>query len=135
MNINDAFPSKYLRAHDLGDKQPVVIIDKVTAETVGEDTKLVVYFRGKDKGLVLNKTNANSIMEITGSPITEEWTGHRIMLVTAKVEYQGKRVPAVRIERPAPPAKPLGQRASAPPPPPPVEDRQGAELTDDDIPF
>lgn len=98
MDINKAFPSNYLKASDLDGRTPNVTIDRMEMETVGEDNKMVLYFAGKDKGLVLNKTNANTIADILGSTDTDDWVGKRIKLITAKVEYQGKRVPAIRVE-------------------------------------
>ena len=93
MKVNAAFPSNYLRAADLDGKTPNVTISHVKSENIGDDLKLVVYFEGKDKGLVLNKTNATTIVELTGQDDTDNWKGYRVKLFTAKVEYQGKRVP------------------------------------------
>lgn len=122
-NINDVFPSKFLRAADLGHATPVVTIDRAPIEVVGEDRRIVVYFTGKDKGLVLNKTNANAIADIVGSEDTDDWSGKRIKLVKAKVDYQGKRVDAIRVEE-APRASEPMTRVSAPPQrfEPPVDD-------------
>lgn len=121
MNINSAFPSEYLKAADLQNKRLAVTIDSVEIQKIGEDQRPVVRFVGKDKGLVLNKTNANMIIEITGSEETEDWHGHRIVLYVAKVDYQGKRVPAIRVDY-----MPNGKPA----PEPVVED-----VDDSDIPF
>jgi len=102
MKANDVFPSKYLKAADLGSSEPVVTIREVTMESLGEDTKPVVYFEGKEKGVVLNKTNWNAIADITGEEDCDDWAGHKIRLFVAKVEYQGKRVPSIRIDEPKP---------------------------------
>ena len=99
-NINDAFPSKYLKAADLKGKSVALTVTKVASENIGDDLKLVVFFKGTDKGLVLNKTNANSIAAVTGSGDTDDWTGKKITLFPTKVEFQGKRVPAIRVEEP-----------------------------------
>lgn len=99
-NYKAAFPSKYLSSADLEDATPVVTISKIVTETVGDDSKLVAYFVGKDKGVVLNKTNANSLAELAKSDDTDDWPGTRVMLVVVKVEFQGKRVPAIRMEAP-----------------------------------
>lgn len=123
-NIHDAFPSKYLRASDLGTSTPTVTIANAVMETVGEDRRIVVYFVGKDKGLVLNKTNANAIADILGSEDTDHWLEGRIKLVKAKVDYQGKRVDAIRIEEPAASA-PVTRK------PQPAVEAPG----EDDIPF
>ena len=125
MKSTDLFPSKYLRAADLGGKEPIVTIERLEMETIGDDRKAVVYFVGKEKGVVLNKTNWNSIADLTGCDDSDDWAGHRIKLITANVEYQGKRVPAIRIEG-------SGSSASTrpAPTPPPV-----TAPDDDEIPF
>ena len=127
MNVNDAFPSKYLKASDLKGQQPVVVIRGVEVEPVGQQREMrpVLYFEGKDKGLVLNKTNARNISALTGSDETGDWRGHSIRLYSTNVEFQGDTVEAIRVK-----AAPQNGRP-APPPEPPA----GAGMTDDDIPF
>lgn len=129
-NINDAFPSNYLRASDLKGAQPTVTIDRVEYEEVGrqKDRKPILYFVGKEKGLVLNKTNANKIIELTSSPVTEEWHGFRLRLYATMVEFAGDQVEAIRIK-----AAPANGTKAALPPPPPREDP--SDLDDDSIPF
>ena len=100
MKAGDVFPSNYLKAEDLGSHEPVVTIDKVTMEKLGDDNKPVLHFRGKDKQLALNKTNFNAIVDITGEDDTDNWSGKKIKLYATKVDYQGKRVPAIRIDAP-----------------------------------
>lgn len=132
MNIGAAFPSKYVKAADLGQTRPVVVIENVTIENVGDDDerKPVVHFRGKSKGLVLNKTNANMIEEICGTPETDLWRGKQITLYVTKVEYAGKRMDGIRVDYPTTGA-PTPEPEPAPPPPP-VND---FAANDDDVPF
>lgn len=99
MHIDEAFPSKYLRASDLQGRNVAVKMGRVDQEKIGDDTKLILYFQGKEKGMVLNKTNANNIASIYGGE-TEDWYGKDITLVEAMVDYQGKSVPAIRIRAP-----------------------------------
>jgi SpoIID/LytB domain protein len=96
MNINAAFPSTYLKAADLQGKRVVVGIDRVSIEEVGGEHKPVVYFIGKDRGLILNKTNGNIIAEMYG-PETDDWHAQKITLYPARVEFQGKIVDAIRV--------------------------------------
>lgn len=109
MNITDAFPSKYLTAADLGETEPVVTIDHVDTEPVGrnEEMKPVVYFKGKKKGLVLNKTNFKKIGELAGSMETDEWGDVKVKLYATEVDFEGKTVEAIRVKSPAPKPKPL----------------------------
>ena len=63
MDINSAFPSNYLKAADLRGGRVTVAIDSVVIENIGDEDKPIVYFQGKEKGLVLNKTNANMVRD------------------------------------------------------------------------
>jgi len=139
MRISSAFPSEYLKATDLNGKAVRVTISDVTTEKIGDDYKPVLRFTGKDKGLVLNKTNANRIVEAIGSDETDDWRGWSIVLYPCKVDYQGKRVEAIRVDdRPGatkPPTQSIHRRAVEPPPEVEEEDTVPESLTDDDIPF
>lgn len=138
-NIDDAFPSNYLKASDLKGTQPVVTIDRVEFEPIGRqrEMKPVLYFVGKEKGVVLNKTNANKIAELCGARDTDEWTGFQIKLFATHVEFQGEQMEGIRVK--AAPPRAAQARQSAPPPPPPPPAREPGDdtepLTEDDIPF
>ena len=127
-NINDAFPSNYIKASDLKGGQPVVVIDRIEFEPVGQkkEMKPILYFEGKEKGLVLNKTNAKNIAGLTGTFETDDWVGFSIRLYATNVEFQGDTVEAIRVK-----AAPVGrQRTPAPEPEPDLEPLDGS-----DIPF
>lgn len=133
MNIGDAFPSNYVKASDLKGVQPVVTIDRIEFEPVGrqKEMKPVLYFIDKEKGLVLNKTNANKIAELTGSPETGDWHGCQIRLYATHVEFQGETMEGIRIK-----AAPPQTARKVTPPPPVVEREPGADdVTADDIGF
>jgi hypothetical protein len=126
VNINESFPSNYLKASDLGTGQPIVTIERVEHEAVGRDRemKAVLYFEGKEKGVVLNKTNARKITELAGSDDTDDWPGTRVSLYATDVEFNGETVDAIRIKAPAK----VQARKPEPPPEPP-------DVAADDIPF
>ena len=134
-DIRDAFPSKYLKASDLKGRSIVVYIDRIDYEPVGQsrEMKPVVYFRGKEKGLVLNKTNCNKIISITASPVTEDWEGHPIVIYPTETSFQGDQVECIRVKQAAPSFK----RVEPEPEPEPTSEPEpvGAGITDDDIPF
>lgn len=131
-SINEAFPSNYLKASDIKGAEPIVTIDHVAFEPVGRtrEMKAVIYFKGKEKGFVLNKTNATKITQLAGSDLTENWDGVRVKLYATETEYAGDTVECIRVK----PAPANGARAAAPPPPPPPPVEE-PPLTDDDIPF
>jgi hypothetical protein len=99
MDIKAAFPSDYLKASDLQNRRIAAEIDKVVVKNIGNDKRPVVYFKNKEKGLVLKKTNANMIQEIAGSAETGEWAGVQIVLFSTKVDFQGRRVDGIRVDR------------------------------------
>lgn len=129
MLISQAFPSEFLKAADLQDRTVTVVMDHVELKDVGDGTKPVLYFQGKDKGLCLNKTNSNNIALVYGDD-TDDWAGKELMLYPTMVDFQGRSVPAIRVKVPPP-----KDRAKAPNghPPRPMQTIQ-TELNDE-IPF
>lgn len=101
MDINSIFPSNYLRAVDLNGHKVNCRVRDVSLESLGDETKPVLYFSGKDKGLVLNKTNAQ-IIAATYGPETDNWLDKEVTLYPAKVQFQGRMVDAIRVEVPVP---------------------------------
>src|SRR5574338_369190 len=99
MQVSQVFPSNYLKASDLQGRAVNVKIDRVEIEKIGTDDKPVLYFQGKEKGMVLNKTNANNIAYLYGQE-TDDWNGAEITLFEAMVDFQGKTVPAIRVRGP-----------------------------------
>lgn len=127
MRISSAFPSQYLKAADLQGKTAKVTISHVVMEDIGSDNKPVLYFAGKEKGLVLNKTNANNIAFAYGDD-TDGWEGGSLELFSTMVDFQGRSVEAVRVR--VPPRSPAAQPPAPKPQPMPAE-----EPFDDVIPF
>jgi hypothetical protein len=113
-----------------------VTIESVEVQKFDEGEKPVLHFVGKDKTMVLNKTNALRIIEAVGDDESDNWIGWSIVLYPTKVDYAGKRVDAIRVDdRPGstkPPAKPVRvamATADAP------EEEFGGMPDDDSIPF
>ena len=139
-NINDAFPSKYLKCSDLRGARPVVtiarfVIEKVAKSRDGKEQKPVIYFVGKEKGLMLNKTNAMKITEIIGSAITEEWIGHAIRLYPSVTTFAGEKVECIRVQ--AVGTQRMTMTKPPPPPPMPLSPESFLDVSENDekIPF
>ena len=136
MRTGAAFPSNYIKASDLQGKRIVVTIDHVAMESVGrekKDQKPVLYFEGKDKGLVLNVTNAKKITALLGTDEMDEWAGGQIMLFSMMVEFGGEEVEGIRVA-----AVPKGAPKAAPTPkplPPAEHADEDFQSGDEDIPF
>lgn len=101
VSINSMFPSKYVSATDLRGQAIDVLMGHVTMEDVDGrgEMKPLLQFQGKEKGLVLNKTNANRIVDLYGDD-TAAWFGKTICLYPSETEFQGKTVPCVRVNAP-----------------------------------
>jgi hypothetical protein len=127
---DDLFPSRYLKAADLAGKSHIVTISMAIRETfkngTDEQQKLVVFFKGKKKGLVTNLTNFDAIMDITGQADADDWRGHQIEIYPTTTEMRGKTVDCIRIRSPEQ-GEPSATKRPAKPPP-------SAEM-DDGIPF
>jgi hypothetical protein len=100
---SDAFPKKYLRVEDLDGRRITAVIDHVKLEEIGDSKKAVVYWKNDAlKPLPLNVTNWSAIEEIAGTDDTDKWTGVKVVLYPSKTDFQGKRVPCIRIDAPKP---------------------------------
>lgn len=105
--------SDYLKAADIGANFWTATIRSVDMKSFDDGSrKLLLMFNELDKGLVLNKTNADTIGALYGVN-TDDWIGRQIMMFTAPVDYQGKKVDAIRVRAPAPQNRP--QQRSQPP--------------------
>jgi hypothetical protein len=105
MNRDELFPSKYIKAADLGGKPLVVTIKSATVEALnnpnggGQQDKLLLGFVNQPKKLVCNVTNFNSIADLHGDE-TDGWPGKRIELYPTKASVGGKSFDAVRVRAP-----------------------------------
>ena len=132
-SVNDISNSKFLKHQDVG-AGALVTVRGVKQENVALDGAepefmWAVYFNQFDKALILNKTNAESIAEITGAydDIEKAWIGAEIVLYTdPNVSFGGKLVGGIRCRKPrlstAPP------QAQIPPYTPPVNHNESAKL-------
>ena len=136
MKISDAFPSKWLKASDLRGRSIVLKMDRIELEKLDKETKPVVYFVGKEKGLVLNKTNSNRIAEAYGDD-TDDWQDQFIELYPTEVEFQGDTVEAIRVRVPKKQSSNGAERQQARPKQEPISERNppAADLDGDEIPF
>ena len=142
-HIDEFFPSKYLKASDLQGRDVRVTIASLNPEQFENDgkteTKLVVYFLNKEKGVVLNKTNAGTISTAYGYDYTT-WPGNQITLYMAMVDAWGETREAIRVRVTAENMRAVssnGAAPSQPEPQPAAEEPVGAARDDDDdgLPF
>jgi hypothetical protein len=77
-------------------------IEKVQKEQVktaeGSQECIVAYFKGGQKGMIINKTNAKIITKVVDTPYIEQWAGKSIIIYAAKVRAFGEMVEALRVK-------------------------------------
>jgi len=98
----DSLFGNYLKSGDFQEEQQVEI-QAVSVEQFGREDdserKAIVFFRGLQKGLVLNKINAETLKEIAGTPELDDWMGVKCIIYTdPNVQFSGKRVGGLRIK-------------------------------------
>ena len=107
MKVSKLFPSKFIRADDLDGHEVECTIGDVRVDDVagdGSDRKPILFFEGKEKGLVMNKTNSMVIASSYGDD-TDAWRGKPVVLYPTQTQFQGKLVPCIRVRIPVPAAK------------------------------
>ncbi len=104
MKISEAFPSNFLKAQDLNGHTVKAVIGGVELQDVGgknnpKEHKPVITFKGKSKGLVLNKTNGSILSKALGDE-TSDWVGKEIELICSETQFQGNLVPCIHVRAP-----------------------------------
>jgi hypothetical protein len=117
MNIFSTDLFKYITGDMLVGKQASKTIASVKLEKLtssrGTDDKPVVYFKGSNKGWVLNKTAAKALGKLLG-PETDAWKGATVVLTAEPMQAFGESVNVIRVVS----AKPSGGKEA----PAPVDD-------------
>jgi hypothetical protein len=127
MKTSQMIQSKFLKKEDF--PQPEVLTMKsVAIEEVGRnDTRWVLYFNEKTKGIVLNVTKIKQLEQTFGDD-TDRWMGKRIKVAHDPTVMMGtQQVGGIKFVMPSANASP------PPPPPPPVGLPQRVPGSDDDF--
>lgn len=108
MRINDAFPSNFIKATDLGGRPVKAVIADCRLEELDGENKPVLHFRGKNKGLVLNRINSQMLAGSLGDE-TDDWIGREIEIYPDRTQFQGRLVDCIRVRVPVPPPPAAGE--------------------------
>ena len=104
--IEDLLSGQYLKASDLIGREAVVRLSHMTEEQMPEqdgkagEMKYVAYFVGKQKGVVLNKTNIGVLSDL-GLEDTEHIPPDfpALVLYSVKVQFGAKMVDGLRMRQ------------------------------------
>ncbi len=125
-SIDGMFPSRWLTAADLGGADRVVTITElddpidVGGDGKEDDFRPVLQINEHKKGIVLNRTNADTIKAMYGEDV-DTWPGRKITIYPTTTEYKGKTVACIRVKQGVPltteqPAQEPEQPAPSPEP-------------------
>lgn len=128
-SIDDIFPDKWLKAHHLilaDGRRPIIpatirgagVEELHNPRTNQKERRLIVEFDGKDKRLILNKTQAEAVADIAGSRDYTKWRGVRVA-VQAGIAPNKKET--ILILTPAPIQTPTPTPAQGDPDPNPAQ--------------
>lgn len=103
-------PNDYLAAVEFQGRDVTLTIAGVKREDLKmaggkQDTKPVLTFKETSKKLILNKTNASSIVEMYGS-VAEDWIGKRVTFYPTRTACGRDMTDCIRVREVVPPAKP-----------------------------
>lgn len=71
-------------------------IEEVASQR-GKEQEVILYFKETDKGMILNKTNSDRIIAITGSDDTDDWKDTKIALTFESGNWFGEHHNALRV--------------------------------------
>ena len=116
MDVRKLFDKEYLYAYDLEGKDVTVVIESVKGGTlVGtggkSNKKPVLRFKGKEKALALNITNARVIAGLYGGFDSQLWVGKSVTLYPTTTTFGSQTVDCIRIRN----IKPRVRNGAEPP--------------------
>ena len=126
--LADLTSGNYLKSADIKGREVPVTLSHITAEKMPDldgkvgATKHIAYFAGKDKGIVLNKTNLGILQEMGLEDTDAIPPNFNLILFVMQVPFQGQMVDGLRMR-----AANGMSVTTAPPVAPPVDES--------DIPF
>lgn len=119
-NYKEHYSGAYFKAEDFQDKPVKAAIARAELVKMNDGKeKVVVYLEGYHRGIVLNGTRYDQIVEITKTHETNDWVGARIAVYAGTTNFGGKRTACICI------GSPKSQ----------VAQRVTPKDLDDDIPF
>lgn len=97
--------SSYLKAEHLQQGTELrLVMDRIVQEKIPRDdgteqVKFVLFFRGKERGLVLNNTNIDVLIDAYGDDV-DKMGGQPIILFRTTTSFKGQVVPCLRLRQP-----------------------------------
>lgn len=109
-DVRKLYDKAYIYSYDLEGRDVTVTIESVSGGTlVGtggtKNKKPIVKFKGTEKGLALNITNARVIAGMYGGFYSEKWLGKKVTLYPTTTTFGSQTVECIRIRPTIPKGK------------------------------
>jgi len=100
-SYDELFPGRFLKAGLFKGKPVTLTIkevyrDELPTDGGGEEKRPVVAFKGTERELALNSTNAQCLRALWGDK-PQEWVGHRVTLVPEQDYFGREKVDCIRV--------------------------------------
>lgn len=113
--VEDVFGSNELvKAADIPHGRSIpCMIENAIVRDFDDGKKIELSFRGKQKRLIVNKTNARSIATVLQTDVINQWIGRTIFILRTKTDFQGRQVDCIRVDE-NPPVRAASQLPPTP---------------------
>ena len=96
----ETFPSKYLAAEDFATEGATLTVDRCGFETMRDGTKkLVMFFRERTKGVIINVNKWKAMESLTGSDDSDDWDGAQVRVFPGETMFEGDTVPCLYFDK------------------------------------
>lgn len=110
-DLSELYAGKYFKTEDLKGKPFKGIVTRVSVEKMTDGrAKAVIYFEGRDRGVVLNGTRHDVMCQLAKSKDTDDWIGAEVVVCAGVTSYQGKRTGCIEFRAPAKKTTPAEQK-------------------------
>jgi hypothetical protein len=97
-----AFPSRYLTSGDVEGKRFTATIKQIEyCKMADGQEKPVAFFQGMKKGIVLNKSKAKLLAELSKSKKFDDWVGVAVEIYGSVTDLRGEEVACIKFAKTA----------------------------------
>ena len=98
MDYSELYAGQFLKTEDVLSKPFTGTVKSAAVKEMQDGTRrVVIYFDGMARGLVLNKTRYQTVCEIAKSSNTDNWRGLSLRVSAATTSFGGKRVGCIEV--------------------------------------
>lgn len=100
-DFSDCYDGRFFKSEDLVGKPFVGVIEHAKREKMRDGRmRAVVYFEGREKGIVLNATRYKFVVGATESKNSDDWIGLKVGVRAGTTDFGGKDVGCIEFVMP-----------------------------------